>query len=139
IQVNFSEPVTVNTSSGTPTLALTSGGQALYTGGSGSTTLTFSYTVAAGQNSADLDYTSTSALALNNATIQDAAGNNALLALPASGSDGLAAQDILIDTVAPVVSSVSTSTASGAYNQDKSVFIQVNFSEPVTVNTSSGT
>ena len=35
---------------GTPTLTLNDGGAATYTGGSGTNALTFSYTVAAGQN-----------------------------------------------------------------------------------------
>src|SRR4029077_6820497 len=50
LTVAFSEAVTVNTSGGTPTLALNDSGAATYTGGSGSNSLTFSYTVAAGQN-----------------------------------------------------------------------------------------
>jgi hypothetical protein len=46
IQVNFGEAVTV---SGTPTLALSDGGTAIYNGvGNGTTTLTFAYTVAPG-------------------------------------------------------------------------------------------
>jgi hypothetical protein len=48
IQVSFSEAVTVT---GTPTLALNSGGSASYSGGSGGTTLAFSYTIVAGDNS----------------------------------------------------------------------------------------
>ena len=61
-----SEAVTV---SGTPTLTLNDGGTATYTGGSGTNALTFSYTVAAGQN--------TSALAVTavNGTIADLDGN----------------------------------------------------------------
>ena len=93
ITVTFSEAVTVT---GTPQLALNagSGATANYTSGSGTSTLTFTYTVAAGQSTSDLDYTSTAALALNGGTIQDAAGNAAMLTLPATGSDGLATQNI---------------------------------------------
>ncbi|WP_027531318.1 hypothetical protein [Bradyrhizobium sp. WSM3983] len=54
LTVNFSATVTVNTGGGTPTLALNDGGTASYTGGSGGTALTFSYTVAAGQTTSDL-------------------------------------------------------------------------------------
>src|SRR2546430_11711521 len=46
LTVAFSEAVTVNTSGGTPTLALNDGGAATYTSGSGSNSLIFSYTVA---------------------------------------------------------------------------------------------
>ena len=62
------------------------GDAADYSSGSGSTTLTFSYTVAAGHQSSDLDYASTSALALNGGTIKDAAGNEATLTLASPGA-----------------------------------------------------
>ena len=55
LTVNLSEAVTV--AGGTPTLTLNDGGTATYTGGSGTNALTFSYTVAAGQNTADLAVT----------------------------------------------------------------------------------
>ena len=54
LTLTMSEAVTVNTTGGTPTLTLNDGGSATYTGGSGSNVLTFSYTVAAGQNTPDL-------------------------------------------------------------------------------------
>ena len=52
LTLNLSGAVTV--SGGTPTLTLNDGGTATYTGGSGTSALTFSYTVAAGQNTAGL-------------------------------------------------------------------------------------
>ena len=42
---------------GTPTLTLNDGGTATYAGGSGTNALTFSYTVAAGQNTSGLAVT----------------------------------------------------------------------------------
>jgi Ca2+-binding RTX toxin-like protein len=69
----MNEAVTV---SGAPTLALSTGGSANYVGGSGSATLTFSHTVAAGQSAADL---AIAALNLNGGAIRDAAGNAANL------------------------------------------------------------
>ena len=71
-----------------------------YTTGSGTSTLTFTYTVAAGQNTPDLDYTSTAALALNGGTVEDAAGNQANLALPTpdTTADTLNTAKIAIDT-----------------------------------------
>ena len=74
LTLNLSEAVTV--AGGTPTLTLNDGGTATYTGGSGTNALTFSYTVAAGQNTADLTVT---AVNLNAATITDGAGNAANL------------------------------------------------------------
>jgi Right handed beta helix region len=52
LTLNLSEAATV--AGGTPTLTLNDGGTATYTGGSGSSALTFSYTVGAGQNAASL-------------------------------------------------------------------------------------
>ena len=74
LTVNMSEAVTV--AGGTPTLTLNDGGTATYTGGSGTNALTFSYTVGAGQNTADLAVT---AVNLNSATVKDGAGNAANL------------------------------------------------------------
>src|SRR5690606_12486069 len=81
IQVSFSENVTVT---GTPQLTLETGTTDRvinYVSGSGGSTLTFNYTVQAGDTSADLDYVSTSALGLNGGSIRDGAGNNATLTL----------------------------------------------------------
>ncbi|MFM4705261.1 cadherin domain-containing protein [Aeromonas bivalvium] len=103
IQVSFSEAVTV---SGTPQLTLETGttDRAInYVSGSGSNTLTFNYTVQAGDTSADLDYLSSGALTLNGGIIHDAAGNFAALTLPAPGTAGSlgANEAIVIDTSAP--------------------------------------
>src|SRR5262249_24470395 len=77
VTVQFSETVTVT---GTPQLTLETGPSDAvvnYASGSGTATLTFNYTVAAGHTSADLDYISPTALSLNGGTIRDIAGNNA--------------------------------------------------------------
>ncbi len=97
IVVTFNEPVTVT---GSPQLSLNAGGLATanYTGGSGTSTLSFLYTVQAGQSSSDLDYTSPTALALRGGTIDDAGGVAAILTLPAPGTDALAAKDIVISS-----------------------------------------
>ncbi len=105
IQVSFSEAVTVF---GTPQLTLETGTTDRtinYVSGSGSNTLTFNYTVQAGDTSADLDYLSSVALGLNGGTIRDAAGNNATLTLPTPGAAGSlgANEAIVIDTSGPVV------------------------------------
>src|SRR5205085_843262 len=86
-------------SGGTPALALNDGGAATYTGGSGSNSLTFSYTVTAGQNTPDLTVT---AFNLNGATVRDAAGNNANLAGAVTNPFGI----LTIDTVAPGVPTI---------------------------------
>ncbi|MER8753876.1 hypothetical protein NKH57_32650, partial [Mesorhizobium sp. M1050] len=109
LAVTFSEPVVV--AGGTPTLALNSGGTATYLSGSGSSTLTFSYTVTAGQNTSDLAITS---LILNSATITDATGNIANISGAASNPSGI----LTVDTVAPSAPTVALATDSGASNND---------------------
>jgi CSLREA domain-containing protein len=113
VAVQFSEPVTVI---GTPTLTLETGVNdrtASYVGGSGSQTLTFRYTVQAGDTSADLDYTSSSALSLAGGTIRDSAGNAAALTLPTPGAAGSlgANKTLVIDTTAPLVTVASLTTS----------------------------
>jgi hypothetical protein len=106
VTVTFSEPVTVG---GTPRLALATGSPAstavAHSSGSGTTTLTFEYTVAAGNTSADLDYTATTALTLDGGSITDAAGNAATLTLPAPGAAGSlgGTKALVIDTTPPEV------------------------------------
>src|SRR6185437_9499117 len=89
--LNLNSAVTV--AGGTPTLSLNDGGIATYTGGSGSNALTFSYTVAAGQNASVLAAT---AINPNGATITDSSGNTAALSLT-----GVPQTGPTIDTTAP--------------------------------------
>ena len=91
LTLNMSEAVTVV--GGAPTVALNDGGTATYASGSGTSALTFKYTVAAGQNTAALAAT---AVNLNGATIADGAGNAANFSL-----SGLNQSGPQIDTVAP--------------------------------------
>ena len=135
IEVTFSEVVVVT---GTPVLSLNNnGGQAVYSSGSGSSTLTFSYTVSPRQGSADLEYSGTDALSLAGGTINDddtprnADGNPAILRLPDPGTDGLRNDGSVISISAPGVEQVSG--ISNNYRTGDIVTINVQFSEPVTV------
>ncbi|MES2942488.1 MAG: FG-GAP-like repeat-containing protein [Pseudomonadota bacterium] len=125
LTVSFNENVIVKTSDGLPTLALETGAIdrfATYVSGSGTNTLTFRYTVKAGDSSADLDFTSTSALVLNGGTIQDAAGNNAVLTLAVPGAtDSLAANAALvIDGINDVLNgSPGADTMTGGQGDDR--------------------
>ncbi|MCX7633350.1 MAG: hypothetical protein N2Z22_08470, partial [Turneriella sp.] len=135
IQVVFSEPVTVT---GTPQLTLETGASDAvvnYSSGSGTNTLVFNYTVAAGHVSADLDYISTTALSLNGGTIRDNINNDADLTLPAPGATGSlgANKNLVIDGIVPTVTNVTSSTVNGIYKAGDVIVIQVVFSEPVTV------
>jgi uncharacterized repeat protein (TIGR01451 family) len=93
IAVSFSEVVNVT---GTPQLILNNGAVISYSGGSGTSTLTFVYTVAAAQNTTRLDYASAAALALNGGTIQNVNDNAAVLTLPPPGTSALAMKHIKI-------------------------------------------
>ena len=94
-----------HTGGGTPTLTLETGTTdraAPFNSGSGSTTLIFRYTVQAGDASADLDYTATTALALNGGTIQDGVGSNATLTLASPGAaNSLGANKALVIDTPP--------------------------------------
>jgi hypothetical protein len=132
VRVTFSEVVTA---SGSPTITVETGAvdrTATFAAGSGTATLRFTYTVAAGDTSADLDYTSANALA---GSIVDAAGNAATLTLPTPGAPGsLAANEaIVIDTTAPAVANVTSTTVDGPYAVNEAVNVRVVFSEAVTV------
>ncbi|MGA8933559.1 MAG: Ig-like domain-containing protein, partial [Pseudolabrys sp.] len=105
LTVAMSEVVTV--AGGIPTLSLNNGGTASYSGGSGSNTLTFSYTVGAGQDTSDLAVTSFN---LNGATVSDPAGNDAIVAGAVSNPSGI----LQIDTTAPTVPSISSITLGGS-------------------------
>ena len=139
ITVTFSEVVNVVTTNGTPTLTLETGdsdASVNYASGSGSNTLIFNYTIADGQNSSDLDYASTSALALNSGTIKDVAGNGATLTLASPGaSNSLGANKaIVVDTTPPSISQVTSTTNDGTYKSGDVIAIILNFSEAVIVN-----
>jgi len=134
VQLDFSEAVDVT---GSPKLGLdtTPARSATYVSGSGTSTLTFDYTVQTGDNVATLDYTGVGALVLNGGTIADMAGNAATLTLASPGAAGsLAAnKSIGVDTVAPTAGSVTASNANGSYKAGQTIHVQVSFSEPVTV------
>jgi hypothetical protein len=111
LTVNFSSAVTIDTTAGTLMLTLNDGGSATYSGGSGTSAIAFSYTVASGQNTSDL---TVSALSLNGATIRDGVGNAADL----SGATNYNPAGVLqIDTAAPAAPTglgLDTATDSGA-------------------------
>ncbi|REE02117.1 Ig-like domain-containing protein [Marinoscillum furvescens] len=117
IIVNFSEFVTVDESGGKPILNLATGGAGQnvnLTSGSGTSSLTFNYTVQPGNNSLDLNYSNTSSLTLPGvSTIKDqsANGNDALLTLPGIAADSSLAgsKNIVIDTDNPAITTLTIS------------------------------
>lgn len=136
ISVVFSAPVDVT---GAPQITLETGTidrTIAYQvgGGSGTNTLHFTYTVQSGDSSPDLDYASSSALALAGGTINATTGGTpAVLTLPAPGASGSlgANKNIIIDTTPPTVQSVTRLSPSGQNTNATTVTFRVTYSEPV--------
>lgn len=125
--MKFNEAVTV--AGGTPSLGLTIGStniQAAYSSGSGSDSLVFRYTLQDGQS--DANGITVGTLALNTATIKDAAGNAADMTLNSVGST----TGVLVDTAAPTVSSVDV-PVSGTYKTGDQLQFTVRYDENVNV------
>lgn len=141
VAVEFNQNVYV--AGGTPTLLLETGTTdriATYTSGSGTNTLFFTYTVQGGDSSADLDYQSSSALALNGATIANSQADTAVVSLPTPGSAGSlgANASLVIDGVAPTVNWGSV-PANGTYVAGQALDFRFNFTEALIVDTSGNT
>ncbi|MDH4262559.1 MAG: hypothetical protein OEV78_05870 [Spirochaetia bacterium] len=131
VTVNFSEPVTLT--GGTLNLTLNNGVSTVVSIAAiaAATTASATYTVGilgSGQTSAALDVT---AVALSAGTLQDAALNNANLAMPATTLSPT--KTIVIDTTAPTITSFSSTTLSGSYGPGSVINVTMNFSEPVTL------
>ncbi len=134
IQLEFSNIVTVT---GSPTLLMEVGAtdrNATYVSGSGTNVLTFNYTVAAGDNTGDLDYASVNALSLNGGSIVGAAGN-AVLILPKPNDPGSGSlsdnEDIRIDngTVSPALVSFTRQNPISQYTNADSLTFRITFSD----------
>ncbi|MFL3024806.1 MAG: beta strand repeat-containing protein, partial [Candidatus Neomarinimicrobiota bacterium] len=136
IIVGLSDAVTVT---GAPRIQLETGTTdqyATYASGTGNDTLIFTYTVVSGDTTADLDYTSTSALELNSGTIKHVAGQALTLTLASPGASGSlgANKDFVIDGNVPTVSSVSSTKSDGLYpTVGETIPITVTFSQLVNV------
>ena len=131
IRVTFNEIVNVT---GTPQITLETGTvdrTVNFTGGNGTTQITFTYIVQAGDTSADLDYVANS-LALNGGTIRDAALNNAVLTLAAPGGAGsLSANEaIAIDGIVPTVT-INQAVGQADPSATQPINFTVVFSEPI--------
>jgi hypothetical protein len=134
IKVTFNTIVNVT---GTPTITLATGdnGDIVdYTDGSATKFLLFTYTVGEGDTSADLDYVSTTALALSGGTIKDVNGNAAVLTLPAPGATNSLAHSkaLVVDTTAPTMMITSTTVSSGTTTNDATIALTFTSSEATT-------
>ena len=128
--VIFDEAVAVDTTGGTPQIAITldSGTlQANYLSGSGTTTLTFRATVLAGNVDAD-GITLAAGISPNGATIKDSSFNDAVVTLNNIAST----TGILVDAVAPSIASINRHAPTGSIINATSAVFRVTFSKSVT-------
>ncbi|MFI3158474.1 MAG: SwmB domain-containing protein, partial [Methylococcaceae bacterium] len=133
VTVPFSETVNVT---GTPNLSLVIGStlvQAAYASGTGTNSLTFTYTILANQTDANGISIAANALALNSGTIKDVAGNAATLThAPVADNSSY-----LVDTAPPTVNTISIASATGiqasTLNTGDVMSITVPLTEVVTV------
>lgn len=144
ITVTFSKVVTVDTTGGTPYLELETGTtdrNATYISGSDTNILTFEYTVQNGDTTPDLNYKDRDSLKLNGSTIRYAPDKDAILTLVPSGYAGSldTQKTLVIDTTAPSVDNITSTTNNGSYTKGEVIDITVTFSEAVTVDTDGGT
>ena len=108
-----------------------------YVSGSGTTSLTFRYTVQAGDNIPDLA-TSTPSIDLYGGTLKDLAGNNADLLPPVSlDPNGLESlKDIALDGVPPTIRQVDSRTSTGTvkdglFGIGDTIPISIHFTEEI--------
>ena len=126
IAVTFSGRITVTQ---TPRIALTIGGStkyATYHQGTGSSTLTFRYRVASGDDDGN-GIGMTSPIDLAGGSLNDASGAASLLIFSPPGE----LSGVIVDTTAPAISSVTV--ARGSYGKTANLDVTVNFSEAVRV------
>lgn len=124
--VSLNRPMIVDTTGGTPSIALTVGSaprQAVYVSGSGTSSLSFAYTVQAGDNDSD-GVSAASPIALNGGTIKD----DAAAAIGLSFTPPVTA-GILVDTAAPNAPAIATyanRTFSGTAEAGSTVRVYLN-------------
>jgi methionine-rich copper-binding protein CopC len=127
--VTFSESVNVT---GLPQLALNIGGNTVkadYASGSGTSVLTFNYTILSGQNDADGISIEANALSLNAGTIKDATGNHAVISI-AQVMDNAS---YIVDNVTPLW--LSSNPNDNGYLMDLAANLTLTFNEGVSKGT----
>ena len=124
--VQFNEDVKTNGNPSFPIIIGSATRQATYSSGSGTNSLVFRYTVQDGELDTD-GIAVGNTINLNGGYITDISLNDALLALNNAGNTSA----VLVDAVAPVVTSVSV-PANGYYRGGQQLNFTVHFSENVT-------
>jgi len=142
--VTFDSDVTVDTTDGTPTFALTVGTavkNAAYTGtDSTNRILTFSYTIASGDQDTDGVSVAANAVSLNAGTItHSTTGKDADLTHPLPGANGVFPQHQVGRQDITALAISSDPGIHATYATGDTITVAVTFAEPVTVDTTGGT
>ena len=127
--VNFTGNVRVNTSGGTPSLALTLGRNVVnanYLSGSGTSALVFSYQIQPGM-AAPIGISLGNSISLNGGSISDANGWTLTPVLTGVGSTA----GVIVDAVLPLVTQVQRSSPLSAIATGPSIVWKVNLSKQV--------
>ena len=136
VRAAFDKAVTVDTTNGTPWLALTVGAntrQAEYESGTGTAALTFSYTVAADDEDTDGVSVAAGSIALEGGTLRDAAGDGAALGHDAIARDAKRKVDGVGPSEPTVTVNAGGGTDAGWFYRGETLRFTVTFSEPVYV------
>jgi len=138
IDLTFDENVTLVSPAGTPLrLDLNSGGFAFFDSLLNSTTARFTYTVAEGDATSDLDVTAIDRFVQD---LVDGANNSfATSPLPVSPNSLGAQSQIIIDGVRPQISTITATLGDNIYGLNQTFTIDVNFDEGVVINSGSPT
>lgn len=136
ITVTFNDIVTIT---GTPYILLNMVGtdrEASYSAGNGTATLSFTHTVEVSDDASDLDYVSTTSLALNGGTINSADGIAVTRTMAAPGAAGSLGynKNIVVDGVNPNVNTYSPSDGNTTVTLNQNLILT--FSENVKAGTS---
>ncbi|HPC71741.1 MAG TPA: hypothetical protein PLB48_08040, partial [Treponema sp.] len=134
IYLDFNKNVTFSGGTSNPTLTLNNGRTASYSSGNGSARHVFQYTVGAGDTNVEkLDVTGITA---NGHQWKDSSGKHATMTLPTGVNSLAGGKSLCIDTSAPTLAATQPYKAissAGHYNAGKTLCLQVEFSEAVTI------
>lgn len=131
--VTFDENVTISGSDSSLALAIGSAVRSATFLSSAGNTVTYRYTVQAGE--IDADGIAIGGLSLGSSVIRDAAGNDAVLALSSVGSTA----NVFVDSIAPSVAGMIGVPANGTYAVGQVLNFTVTFDEKLSLNGSPST
>ncbi len=131
ITLEFNKSVTFTGAN--PSLTLNNEATAAYSGGNGTSTHVFKYTVSSGE---DIEKLGVSKIVSDNTTWQDTATSDSFTPiLPASGSSNSleGSRNICVDTVSPKIESITAISSNGYYKEGDSIILKMTFIENVEV------